>query len=177
MAIIRSGAFRCLVLLSSLSALSTAAPHPEPDSIRYEAMGCFFYCPVFVVSVDRDGRGLFEGRRHTLVQGPRRFRMSPAQFQAFASKLEPLRPAGGSVRYDYDTRCGGAGVPVTDGASTSVAWRSGQSRQFLHFYNACPQKEVDRGLREAMALLPIKPFIGEACLRGRCIEAGPVEAW
>jgi hypothetical protein len=168
MAIIRSAAFCILVLLSSLTGLSAAAPGPEPDSIRFEAEGCFFYCPVFVVSVDRNGRGLFEGRRHTLVQGPRRFRMSPAQFQAFASKLEPLRPAGGSVRYDHGTRCGGAAVPVTDGASTNVAWRSGQSRQFLHFYSACPQRDVDRGLREAMDLLPIKAFIGEACLLGRC---------
>jgi len=94
--------------------------------------------------------------------------MSPAQFKAFASELEPLRPEAGSVRYDHDTRCGGAGVPVTDGASTNVAWRSGQSRQFLHFYSGCPQRDVERGLREAMGLLPIKAFIGEACLLGRC---------
>jgi hypothetical protein len=168
MAIIRSGTLRMLVLPLLFLTLAAAAPQPEPDSIRYEEMGCFFYCPVFVVSVDRDGRGLFEGRRHTAVHGPKRFRMSPAQFRAFASKLEPLRPAGGSVRYDYDTRCGGAGVPVTDGASTSVAWRSGQNRQFLHYYSGCPQPAVGQHLREAMALLPIKAFIGEACLQGRC---------
>lgn len=176
MEIIRSAAFRILTLLSSLPALSAAAPHPEPDSIRYEAMGCFFDCPVFVVSVDRDGRGLFEGRRHTVVQGPRRFRLSPEQFRAFASKLEPLRPAGGSVRYDHDTRCEGDGARVVDGASTNVAWRSGQSRQFLHFYHGCPQREVGRGLGEAAALLPIKAFVGEAAFSAVAIEGDAPDA-
>jgi hypothetical protein len=168
MAIIRSGARCVLAFLLSLAAPGAAAPRREPDSIRYEATACFGYCPVFVVDVDRDGRGVFDGRRHTAVRGIRRFRMTRAQFTAFASKLAPVRPAGGDIRYDYDTKCKGAGVPVTDGPSTNVTWREGRTSQSLHFYSGCPQRPVYQRLSQAAKLLPIEAFIGKSGLRSGC---------
>ena len=41
------------------------------------------------VTVTADGSGLFEGRRHSAFQGQRRFRITPAQFRAFAARLAP----------------------------------------------------------------------------------------
>jgi Domain of unknown function (DUF6438) len=168
MAIIRSGGLRILVLLLSFAALGAAEPPRDPDIIRYEETACFGFCPVFVVTVGRDGQGLFEGRQHTAVQGTRRFRMTRAQFTALAAKLAPLRPASGHISYDYDTRCQGAGVPPTDGASTNIGWREGRKGQSLHFYSGCPQRSVSLRLFQARAMLPIKAFIGQPCLRGRC---------
>lgn len=168
MAIIRSAGLRIFVLLPLLAVLGAAVPPSEPDSIRYETEPCFGFCPVFAVTVNRDGQGMFEGRQHTAVKGSRRFRMTRAQFRAFASKLAPLRPARGSIRYDHGTRCQGGGVPPTDGASTDVSWREGAASQSLHFYEGCPQRPIGLRLRQARALLPINHLIGPHCALGRC---------
>ena len=169
MAIIRS--FRLSLLMLPLLSLTTpgaAAPRPGPDAIRYEDLGCFFYCAVFVVTVDREGRGFFEGKRYTEVQGSRRFRITPAQFRDFETKLAPLRPASGYVSVDDVNHCNGAGVPSTDGGSTRVRWLEGRTSQSLHYYSGCPPREVAVALSQALALLPIKAFLGEPCGRNRC---------
>jgi hypothetical protein len=168
MAIIRSGGPRLLLPLLSLALVGASPPRPAPETIRYETTQCFGFCPLFVVTVHRDGQGVFEGRQHTAVQGTRRFRITRAQFRAFAATLEPVRPASGHVSYDYDTRCQGAGVPPTDGASTNVGWREGRTGQSLHYYSGCSQQSMELSLRQARALLPITAFIGRACLLGRC---------
>jgi hypothetical protein len=169
MAIIRSFGLRLLILtLLAPATQAAAAPRPGPDSIRYEEMGCFFYCAVFVVTVDREGRGFFEGKRYTEVQGSRRFRITPAQFRAFEATLAPLRPESGYVSIDDVNHCNGAGVPPTDGASTRVRWFDGRTSQSLHYYSGCAPQEVGLALSRALALLPIKGFLGEPCARNRC---------
>ena len=74
-------------------------PAASAQSISYETGPCFGACPVFRVTVNSDGSGTFEGRRFTAVTGERGFRVTPAQYRAFADQLAPLRPASGTMRY------------------------------------------------------------------------------
>ena len=78
---------------------TAAAAGEQVESIAYETGPCFGACPVYRLTVNRDGSGLFVGRRFTAVTGERRFSVTPAQYRAFVRQLEPLRPASGERLY------------------------------------------------------------------------------
>ena len=138
----------------------TAAPAGQTESISYETGPCFGACPVYRVTVNRDGTGVFEGRRFTAVTGERRFAITSDQYRAFARQLEPLRPASGEMRYSGDV----CGATATDMPSADVVWRSaGAAEQRLYFYYGCDMERnqaiADR-LRAAPDLLPIGDLVG-----------------
>jgi len=146
--------------LTGCATTSGAAVGGRLESISYETGPCFGACPVYTVTVNRDGNGLFEGRRFTAVEGERRFTLTPAQFDAFARQLEPLRPASGEQRYSGEM----CGVMATDLPSADVRWRgSDGAEQHLYFYFGCDMERnraiADR-LRAAPDLLPIDALIG-----------------
>lgn len=131
----------------------------QVTSISYETTPCFGFCPIYRVTVNADGSGLFEGRRHSAFQGQRRFRITPAQFRAFVARLAPARPARGDIVYDRGTSCQGAGPPPTDHPSIIVTWTEARRRQTLHFYTGCRNPAIRRALDEARGLLPIERLI------------------
>jgi len=142
---------------------ATVAERPiavESDAISYETGPCFGACPDFKVTVTPDGAGTFMGRRHTAVTGERSFRITPAQYRAFAAELAPLRPREGSVRLAGEncTRT------ATDLPSAEVVWFSqiGNSQSFYFYYGCDMEKNqaIGERLRRAPALLPIQEMIG-----------------
>ena len=154
--------FSGLALASlALAACTTvaAAPAGGIESISYETGQCFGACPVYRVTVDRDGRGVFEGRRFTAFTGERRFTVSPAQFRAFARHLAPLRPARGDVNYSGEA----CTQTATDLPSAQVDWRAaGGGEQHLYFYYGCDMERnraIAERLRSAPDLLPIGELI------------------
>ena len=149
-----------LAALLALPACAATAPAPTPvETIVFETGPCFGACPVYRVTVNSDGDGIFEGRRFTAVTGARPFRATPAQYRAFARQLEPLRPASGSMRYSGDA-CRNM---ATDLPSAEVTWRSRRGEQQLYFYYGCDMERnraIAERLSAAPGLLPIGDFIG-----------------
>jgi hypothetical protein len=153
-----------LALLAS-GCMTVPAERPvaiESDSISYETGPCFGACPVFKVTVSPDGRGTFEGRQYTAVQGKRQFRLTPAQYRAFAAQLAPLRPAEGVVRMSGEA----CTQMATDLPSAEVTWFSqiGNS-QSLYFYFGCDMEKnqaMAQRIRSAPSLLPIRELIGRS---------------
>jgi hypothetical protein len=145
----------------------TAGPKPIPvesDSITYETGPCFGACPVYSIIVRPDGSGVFTGKRFTAVTGERAFKLTPAQYAAFAARLQQYRPASGEKRYAPGEP--GCGHVATDLPSVDIVWRRaiGDS-QHLYYYYGC-----DMGGNPAMAnalggaieeLPPLEPLIGE----------------
>lgn len=133
----------------------------EGDSIRYETGPCFGACPVYTVTVRPDGTGVFHGTRFTAVTGERKFTLSRAQYDAFAAKLAPYRPASGEVRYEGD-RCR---QTATDMPSVDITWtRAIGDSQGLYFYYGCDMEKnqaIADALGEAVEALPIAELIGE----------------
>lgn len=134
----------------------------EGDSIRYETGPCHGRCPVYTVTVRPDGSGVFEGRQFTAVTGERAFRLTPAQYAAFAAKLAPWRPESGQVRYaPGEKNCPRV---ATDMPSVDVTWTRaiGDSQQ-LHVYYGCVMgnQAIKQALGEAADGLPIQELIGE----------------
>ena len=145
--------------LTGCATTSGAALGGGVESITYETGPCFGACPVYRVTVNRDGEGLFEGRRFTAVAGERRFPVTPEQFRAFAAHLAPLRPASGERRYAGEA----CETMATDLPSAEVIWRAAD-RQSLYFYYGCDM-ERNRAIAERLSaapdLLPIAEFVGD----------------
>jgi len=154
---------RALLLSLALAACATVSPAPRgAESISYETGPCLGTCPFYKVTVNADGAGIFEGRRFTAVTGERHFRLTRAQYQAFASHLAPVRPAS-DQRYWGPPLCG---QMATDQISVEVVWRSpADDERRLFFYYGCDLVQ-NRALRERLAaaphLLPIGDFIRPA---------------
>lgn len=152
-----------IALVTLLLALPGAAPAAQAETIRsisFSVSACMRYCPIYSVTVQADGSGVFDGEDYTAVRGERRFRISPAQFRALASHLAPFRPASGDVRYDETTNCQGAGQPPTDFPSRGVIWVGADgSRQILSFYTGCNVPAVGAALARVPEMLPIGDYI------------------
>ena len=148
--------------MAALAGCATASPGGSArtaSSVVYETGPCFGACPIYRVTVNSDGSGLFEGRRFTAVEGERAFRVSARQYGALLAHLEPLRPATGTVRYSGEA----CETMATDLPSVEVTWRMpGDSQQQLYFYHGCDM-ERNRAIAERLnavpSLLPIEGFI------------------
>ncbi len=135
----------------------------EGDSISYETGPCFGVCPVYAVTVRPDGTGTFEGKRFTAVTGTREFKLSRAQYDAFAARLAPYRPASGDVRFAPGEP--GCKQAATDLPSVDIRWtRAIGDSQGLYFYFGCDMdknQDMAEALGNAADTLPIGEMIGE----------------
>ena len=157
----------------ALSACSHAGVKPgtpstpvaiEGDSITYETGPCFGRCPVFSITIRPDGSGVFTGKNFTAVTGERAFKLSPADYAAFASRLQPYRPESGERRYSHGEK--GCEQVVTDMPSVDVRWtRAIGDSQALHYYYGCrdaANRHMADVLGNAPDMLPgIEAMIGE----------------
>ncbi|MDQ4088358.1 MAG: DUF6438 domain-containing protein [Pseudomonadota bacterium] len=145
--------------LAPLGGCATAAgggSAPNAESLSYETGPCFGACPVYRVTVNADGTGLFEGRQHTAVQGERRFSLTAAQYRALLAHLEPLRPASGSANYSGEA----CEMTATDLPSAEVTWRMPGGEQRLYFYHGCDM-EKNRPIAERLEAVPDLLPIGD----------------
>ncbi len=144
---------------------TTTTPPPvaiERETITYETTPCFGTCPAYSVTIQPDGSGVFDGKRFTAVTGTRAFRATPAQYRAFAAKLQPYRPEQGEkIVQPGSPDCGNA---PSDAPSVDIRWTeiSGGSQRLSYYYGC---RSVDGAmadtLRAAPADLPIAAFIGK----------------
>ena len=138
----------------------TAPVAIERETITYETSPCFGTCPVYRVTIQPNGAGVFDGKRFTKVNGIREFRASPAQYRAFADKLERYRPRQGEQLIQPGRP--GCQNPPTDMPSVDIRWNeaSGAS-QHLSFYYGCAMwnQAMNEALRSAPNELPIGQFI------------------
>lgn len=133
----------------------------DVESITYKTGPCFGTCPVYTVTVNANGSGLFVGQAHTAVMGNQPFTATPAQVGHFFGHLAPVRPPSGTVRYDGPPEC--TGPMITDLPSTDVKWTGidGQQQE-LYLYHGCRftnSQAMLLRLQQAPELLPIASFI------------------
>ncbi|NML07430.1 DUF6438 domain-containing protein [Sphingomonas sp. G-3-2-10] len=120
----------------------------ESDSITYETGPCFGRCPVYSITLRPDGSGVFTGKNFTAVAGERAFKLTPAEYQAFAGRLQPYRPESGERRYSHGEK--GCEQAVTDMPSVDIRWtRAIGDSQSLYFYYGCVG-EKNRAMADAL---------------------------
>ncbi len=135
--------------------------------IRYETSVCYGSCPHFVVSVQPNGRGTFNGIRFTKVTGLRNFRATPAQVKAFTNALEPYRYVAGG-----QPQVGACKLVHTDDITVTVSW--GAKRKLSHYFGCDgPEFEgIEAALRAAPKFLPIADMIGDPSQWRRSMKPG-----
>jgi uncharacterized protein DUF6438 len=150
-----------LALVAALAGCATTgagSPEDGPATISYETGPCFGACPIYRVTVNADGSGVFEGRRWTRAEGNRSFRVTAQQYQRLVAHLEPLRPASGSIRYSGEA----CESMATDLPSAEVTWEGPAGAQQLYFYHGCDMEKnrpIAERLNAVPDLLPIGEFI------------------
>jgi hypothetical protein len=103
------------VLLAGCATTSGAGSEP-PQQVTFETTPCFGGCPVFSLTLDADGHGVYEGGRFVKTTGRHEFSASRGQVGAFFDRIRPFRPDG-AVRYDM-AHC--PGPAHTDAPSVNV---------------------------------------------------------
>ena len=138
----------------------------EGDSIRYETSPCFGVCPVYAVTLRPDGSGVFEGKRFTAVTGTREFRFSKSEYQAFAVKLQPYRPASGTILYTPADKKNCARA-ATDLPGVDVVWtRAIGDSQSLSYYFGCDM-DKNQDMADAIGSAPEEVSALEALIGPR----------
>ncbi|MFZ5749395.1 MAG: DUF6438 domain-containing protein [Pseudomonadota bacterium] len=140
---------------------STPVPGAALSEIRYEAGPCFGACPVYGFSVRADGKGHFDGHRHTQVTGAKDFTVSAGEFATFRDALAPWKPkSGDSLIQPGNPACG---LTATDMPSVEVVWvYSDGSEQRLSYYFGCDMEKyraLAEALSEAPGALPVTDYI------------------
>ena len=146
-----------LIVLGQSGCAPRDAVVDRPESIRFEARGCYGNCPAFRMAIFRDGAATFVGLDHSAARGEHRFRVPPATFRRFAEALEPLRPARGSIPRRGECNRG-------DGPSYLVAWVAGSGVE----QSVCLGDHDETGdptfvrarMAEALGYLSITRYIG-----------------
>lgn len=141
-------------------ALQAAATSDPPiQSMTYATMPCQGSCPVYTVTVQADGAGVFTGIGNTAVGGKRRFTATPRQVAEFFHELQPYLPVGELLLTGLDDcEIYAAGLPSVD-----VEWTGGSTGHLLFDYGCDLDAHglLAAALRTAPRALPIAGLIGQ----------------
>jgi hypothetical protein len=135
---------------------TAGAPRAQIDSVTYSTTPCHGFCPVYSVTIDASGAGVFTGTRNTAVVGDRRFTATRAQVADFFDRLQPYRPVGERLLAGPDT----CKTYATDLPSVDVTWTGGGGIGHLRYDFGC-DRDSNRGLAEALRAAPQALAIGE----------------
>ncbi|RYY10369.1 MAG: hypothetical protein EON55_16500 [Alphaproteobacteria bacterium] len=138
---------------------SAQSPHAQIRSLTYAMTPCHGFCPVYSVTIDANGAGVFTGVRNTAVVGERRFTATPRQVADFFGRLRPYLPVG-ERRLTGPESCK---TYATDLPSADVTWSGDAGAGHLVYDYGC-DRDANRGLAEAVRgapqALPIADLIG-----------------
>ena len=154
----------CVLFISACTASIGGLPPPPTagsvETIRYEKIGCYGECPVFVLTVRSDGGATFDGQEFTAVKGVREFRVTSKQFAEFQRRLAPYRPVG--ERLLEGTNC--LLPPVTDASAVDIKWQGKGPTSHLYAYYGCDMernREMFVAIRDApYAISQVAVLIG-----------------
>ena len=138
------------------------------EAITYETSRCSGRCPVFKVTVQPDGRGVFVGGRFTAEPGIHLFWLTRDDYRAFAAKIATYRPPDG--RRQSTNGHPGCEKAATGVSGVTLTWQSkrGDMRKFQYYYGCHDRNggnSVGVAMRAAPHLLPIDNFVGWRCER------------
>lgn len=127
----------CILAFASSAAYSD--PVISPVWIKMQRSACFGRCPVYSLTVHRDGTVIFFGEAYTLVKGTQRNKMSDTALE----KLKLLLST--SVFADLSVDCC-ACFTVTDNPTTTLEISDGTRTTKIEHYHGC--KDAPKALSD-----------------------------
>lgn len=144
--------------LAGCATTSNTGSEP-PRQVTFETTPCFGSCPVFSLTLDADGHGVYEGERFVKTKGRHEFTASGTQVRAFFDRIRPFRPSG-AVTYDMGN-C--PGLSHTDAPSVKVRWISATKADSLDWNLGCQVEKlqaIEPDLQNAWQELPLDDLVG-----------------
>lgn len=129
-------------------------------TLTYATTPCHGFCPVYSVTIDANGSGVFTGTRNTAVEGERRFTATPQQVSDFFGRLKRYLPVGERLLADPEI----CKTYATDLPSVDVTWTGDDGTGHLLYDYGCDRavnRELAETLRSAPQALPIAELIGK----------------
>jgi hypothetical protein len=121
---------RIVVMAIAAAALAVAVAHAAStrptSSIRLARTACFGDCPIYSVTVRRDGRVVFVGERFVKAKGVRRARISRSSADRLFAAVRKARVFELDSRYDSSN--------VSDMPSADLVVRLGSRTKRIHHY-------------------------------------------
>jgi len=109
------------------------------DSITLERTLCYGTCPVYKVTVRRDGTVTYDGKQFVRATG-RRMRKIPArQFQELASEVLRVGFFDFKAKYSYKNNPDGSAEFITDQPTRITTVRAGKLHKRVENYYGGPQ--------------------------------------
>lgn len=153
-----------------LAGCATTGREPAPQtagssrtqirSVTYAMTPCHGFCPVYSVTLDANGAGVFTGTRNTAVLGERRFTASAQQVADFIGRLQPYLAVGETLLAGPET----CKLYATDLPSVDITWVGDGGTGHLLYDYGC-DREANHALAEALRgapqALPITDLIGK----------------
>lgn len=126
-------------------------------SISINTGGCYGPCPVFDLSLDSTGKGIYTGRYYVKKTGEHDFKVNAADFENLRVHLAQYRPIGKKV-YDSGDACSEGFV--TDNPSVLIKWDNSDE---LYIYLGCRFKNSEKisdAVYNSWRKLPIDYLVG-----------------
>jgi hypothetical protein len=154
------GSFTILISSSCSAQVSDTSKLNDPAKMISLQLGpCYGPCPIFSVSVDANGNGVFDGKAYVKQIGHHKFKVKPADFEALRVHLDQYRPKG-KKRYDETAENCPNGLS-TDSPSVDVKWDNADE---LYIYLGCQfpnSKNISDAVYNSWKKLPIEHLVGD----------------
>ncbi|MBC7166404.1 DUF6438 domain-containing protein [Phenylobacterium sp.] len=145
---------RALAATALFAGLSACVAMPEPrapaagETISLSVGPCFGFCPVYSVEVTPGGHVVFEGERHTGVEGRREAQAPDGGYAAVARALAPYRPATGASEQTTCER------QATDMSHYTVVWTAADGTKTTLNHDGGCMSAKNAKLMEALKATP-----------------------
>jgi len=126
----------CLALTCSGLAAATPA---NIDSITLERTWCNGTCPIYTVTVRRDGTVTYDGEEYVKVRGHRSRKISTEQFQQLLREIQRIGFFKLKDEYTSKEHPDGSFETVTDLPSAITTVRTGKTRKRIKNYYGGPE--------------------------------------
>jgi|SRR4051812_44991309 hypothetical protein len=135
----RASSIAVFSLALTCSAFGAAADATQIGSITLERTSCYGTCPIYMVTVRRDGTVTYDGKQFVKVTGHRSRKISAEQFQELAHEIQRIGFFSFKDRYSSKKNPDGSMEVVTDQPTRITTVRAGEFHKRVENYYGGPE--------------------------------------
>ena len=135
----RASGFSFLLWAFSSFVIAASPEAVHVDAIILERTSCYGTCPVYKVTLQRDGKVAYDGKEFVKVTGHRTRKIPPEHFQQLAREVEQIGFFGFKAEYRYKRNPDGSAEFVTDMPTRFTTVQAGKLRKRVVNYYGGPQ--------------------------------------
>lgn len=125
-------------LALTYSGFSAAPRTADIDSITLERTSCYGTCPIYKVTLKRDGTVIYDGTQFVKVTGHQSRKIPSEQFQRLGREIQRIGFFSFKDKYSFKENPDGSIEVITDQPTTITTVRAGKLRKRVENYYGGP---------------------------------------